>query len=135
MIAPGGISRELLYNPEAEQYVLGAILNDNQVYHRVATLIRPEDFGNALHFRIFAEIGKLIGLKINEVPVFVGDKDGWANLPGKPILDADGRHKIDANSKPIHGALAEWRNQELADGFSHAVVAAVRQPHPNDFVD
>jgi hypothetical protein len=76
--------------------------------------------------RGFATVQLPIGLKIDEVPVFVGDKGGWANLPGKPILDADGRHKIDANSKPVHAALAEWRNHELADGFSHAVVAAVR---------
>jgi hypothetical protein len=87
------------------------------------------------NLRGFATVELPIGLKINEVPVFVGDKGGWANLPGKPILDAAGRHKMDADSKPIHAALAEWRNQELADGFSHAVVAAVRQPRPNDFVD
>jgi hypothetical protein len=83
--------------------------------------------------RGFATVQLPIGLKIDEVPVFVGDKGGWANLPGKPILDADGRHKIDADSKPVHAALAEWRNHELADGFSHAVVAAVRQAHPDDF--
>jgi hypothetical protein len=43
------------YNPEAEQWLLGAILIDNKVYHRVVDLVLCEDFGNSLHQRIRTE--------------------------------------------------------------------------------
>jgi replicative DNA helicase len=48
------------YNPEAEQTLLGALLINNAAYLRVSDFLLPEHFGNALHGRIFAAIGKLI---------------------------------------------------------------------------
>jgi replicative DNA helicase len=48
------------YNPEAEQTLLGALLINNAAYLRVAEFLQPEHFGNAMHGRIFAAIGKLI---------------------------------------------------------------------------
>src|ERR1700746_2006663 len=48
------------YNPEAEQTLLGALLINNAAYLRVSELLQPEHFGNAMHGRIFAAIGKLI---------------------------------------------------------------------------
>lgn len=54
------VPRPQPFNPEAEQRLLGAILVDNQVYHRVAQLLCTDDFGNALHSRVFAALGKLI---------------------------------------------------------------------------
>jgi hypothetical protein len=47
------------YNTEAEQGLLGAILCHNSAFHRVGFLC-PEHFGNAVHGRIFAAIGKLL---------------------------------------------------------------------------
>src|SRR5690349_885291 len=47
-------------NTEAEQALLGAILVNNAAYGRVAEFLAPEHFGNAVHGRIFAAIGKLI---------------------------------------------------------------------------
>jgi replicative DNA helicase len=47
-------------NTEAEQALLGAILVNNTAYGRVAEFLAPEHFGNAVHGRIFAAIGKLI---------------------------------------------------------------------------
>jgi replicative DNA helicase len=49
------------YNTEAEQALLGAILINNSAYLRVSELLQPEHFGNAVHGRIFAAIGKLLG--------------------------------------------------------------------------
>lgn len=49
-----------LYDGDAEQVVLGAILIDNSLYHRVAEILRPVDFGNVLHSRIFETTGQLI---------------------------------------------------------------------------
>src|SRR5215831_8616308 len=48
------------YNPEAEQTLLGALLINNAAYLRVSEYLQPEHFGNAMHGRIFAAIGKLI---------------------------------------------------------------------------
>jgi replicative DNA helicase len=47
-------------NTEAEQALLGAILVNNAAYGRVAEFLASEHFGNAVHGRIFAAIGKLI---------------------------------------------------------------------------
>ena len=66
-------SRPQPYNNEAEQRLLGAILIDNQVYHRVARLLGCNDFGNALHCRIFANVEKLIVDGRNADPVLLKD--------------------------------------------------------------
>lgn len=59
-------------------------------------------------------------------------KGAWAGLPAKPIMDGERRQKIGADGKPRCAPVAEWRNRELAAGFSDAVVAAVSQAHPDD---
>ncbi len=48
------------FNTEAEQALLGAILINNAAYARVSEFLLAEHFGNAVHARIFAAIGKLI---------------------------------------------------------------------------
>jgi replicative DNA helicase len=47
-------------NTEAEQALLGAILINNAAHGRVSEFLLPEHFGNAVHGRIYAAIGKLI---------------------------------------------------------------------------
>src|SRR5438045_1765408 len=47
-------------NVEAEQALLGAILVNNAAHARVAEFLLPDHFGNAVHGRIFAAIGKLL---------------------------------------------------------------------------
>jgi replicative DNA helicase len=47
-------------NTDAEQALLGAILINNTSYFRVSEFLQAEHFGNAVHGRIFAAIGKLI---------------------------------------------------------------------------
>jgi replicative DNA helicase len=48
------------YNTEAEQALLGALLISNAAHGRVSEFLAPEHFGNAVHGRIYAAIGKLI---------------------------------------------------------------------------
>jgi replicative DNA helicase len=48
------------YNPEAEQTLLGALLINNAGFLRVSEFLQAEHFGNAMHGRIFAAIGKLV---------------------------------------------------------------------------
>ncbi len=47
-------------NTEVEQALLGAILINNAAYSRVAEFLAPDHFGNAVHGRIYAAIGKLL---------------------------------------------------------------------------
>jgi AAA domain/DnaB-like helicase N terminal domain len=46
---------------EAEAAVLGAALMDNAVYCRLTAFLKPDHFANAVHGRIYAAIGELIG--------------------------------------------------------------------------
>ena len=48
-------------NIEAEQALLGALLINNAAHPRVSEFLQPEHFGNAVHARIYAAMGKLIG--------------------------------------------------------------------------
>ncbi|HEY1430197.1 MAG TPA: replicative DNA helicase [Stellaceae bacterium] len=47
-------------NTDAEQVVLGALLIDNRIWDRVADLLKPAYFANALHGRILEAIVRLI---------------------------------------------------------------------------
>lgn len=58
--ADEGAYRAPPHNIEAEQAVLGAILLRNEVYDRVAVILREEHFFDPVHGRIFAACGKLI---------------------------------------------------------------------------
>jgi hypothetical protein len=85
--------------------------------------------------RGFATIELPIGLKISDIPVLISHNKAWASLPSKPQLDRDGQHKKDINGKPAYTAMLEWRDRDLADRFSQAVVELVKAVHPNAFDD
>ncbi len=64
---PGGLEarapvgfRTQPHNIDAEQALLGAILVNNEAYHRVADFLRPEHFYEPVHGRIFEAITRLI---------------------------------------------------------------------------
>ncbi len=48
------------HSMEAEQALLGAILYDNEVYHRVSSIVEAKHFYNPVHIRIFDSISQLI---------------------------------------------------------------------------
>ncbi len=48
------------HNYEAEQALLGAIIENNLAYERVSEFLRPEHFADPLHGRIFEAIGRLV---------------------------------------------------------------------------
>jgi replicative DNA helicase len=83
------------YNPEAEQTLLGALLINNAAYLRVSEFLQPEHFGNAMHGRIFAAIGKLIERGQIANPVTL-----------KNLFDQDGA-LIDIGGAQYLGRLAE----------------------------
>ena len=57
--APAGF-RTQPHNIEAEQALLGAILINNEAYHRVSEYLRPEHFYEPVHGRLFAAMVRLI---------------------------------------------------------------------------
>ena len=61
--------REVPYNTEAEQTVLGAILTNNEAYHRVSEILRPEHFYMPIHGTIYEAITNMLekGLTANPV--------------------------------------------------------------------
>lgn len=61
--------REPPHNLEAEQGLLGAILVNNKAYERVSEIVRPEEFADPVHGRIFEACGRLIEDGKNATPV------------------------------------------------------------------
>jgi hypothetical protein len=83
----------------------------------------------------FACVELPIGLRIFDVPIRAGKNGLWTGLPAKPEIDRDGRRKTDINGKPVYAEVLRWRDRELSNRFSQAVVALVRQAHPDDLAD
>jgi hypothetical protein len=81
--------------------------------------------------RGFATVELPIGLRIRDMPVLVGRNGPWASMPAKPQIDKAGQHKRDANGKTAYAAILEWRDRELSDRFSAAVIALIRAAHPD----
>jgi len=58
-----GLGTELDTTPqsqEAEQALIGALLYDNEIYHRVSGIVQAKHFYNPIHIRIFESISSLI---------------------------------------------------------------------------
>jgi hypothetical protein len=79
--------------------------------------------------RGFATLRLGRSLKINDVPVLASNGKLWAALPGKPLVDRDGRAMLDARGKQRFTPILEWSDKAAADRFSQAVVDAVRAEH------
>ena len=78
------------HNVDAEQAVLGAVLFDNETYHRVSDFLRPEHFYEPVHGRIFEAAGLHITRgdvadAITLAPLAEGDP-GLKSLGGKSYL-------------------------------------------------
>lgn len=61
-------------NVDAEQAVLGAIFQNNQAFHRVADILRVEQFFEPLHARIFELIASIINDGRSATPLTVNAK-------------------------------------------------------------
>jgi hypothetical protein len=72
-----------------------------------------------------------IGLMINGIPILIGENGPWTSLPNKRQIGQDGRHKTDVNGKAQYTPVLSWRDRDLSDRFSTAVVELVRQGHPD----
>lgn len=78
--------------------------------------------------RGFAEVELPSGLVISEITVHQKNDSAWAMLPSVPWIE-NGQHKI-ADGKPQYKKIMQWRDRDLSDGFSAALVALVREQFP-----
>ena len=85
---------------------------------------------NTLHG--FAVIEMPSGLVVRDVSIHEKAGKWWASLPSRPVLDSDGRQIRNHSGKAQYAALLGWRDRDLSDRFSAAVVALVRAEHPID---
>ncbi|MEL6314956.1 MAG: DnaB-like helicase N-terminal domain-containing protein, partial [Pseudomonadota bacterium] len=80
----------LPHSIEAEQQLLGAILTNNDIYDKVASLIGPIHFYDPVHARIFEVASARIGKGALASPVtlktFLEDDDGLKELGGPAYL-------------------------------------------------
>ena len=78
------------HNIEAEQQLLGAILTNNEVYDRVAAIIRAEHFYEPVHARIYDIASARIQKNALASPVtlkaFMAEDQGLADLGGPTYL-------------------------------------------------
>lgn len=75
---------------EAEQQLLGAILTNNDIFDRVASIIGPKHFYDPVHARIFETAASRIAKNMLASPVtlktFMEDDEGLKELGGPPYL-------------------------------------------------
>ena len=78
------------HNTEAEQQLLGAILTNNEVYDRVAQIIRGEHFYEPVHERIWAVAEERITANMLASPVtlkaYLAEDEGLKELGGPAYL-------------------------------------------------
>jgi replicative DNA helicase len=89
---PAGVAElEVLpHNIEAEQQLLGAILTNNDVYDRIASVVKPEHFFDPVHQRIYERAAARIQKNALASPVtlkpFFDDDAGLKELGGPSYL-------------------------------------------------
>src|SRR5262249_43855939 len=108
------------YNTEAEQALLGAILINNTAYYRVAEFLQSEHFGNAVHGRIFAAIGKLMGRGQIANPVTL-----------KNLFDQDGALTEIGGAQYLARLAAAAAAIIHAQGYGRAGARPYPRPGPN----
>lgn len=83
-------AHSLPHNIEAEQALLGALLVNNDVYDRVAAVVKADHFFDPVHARIFEIAAERIKKNMLATPVtlkaFFGDDAGLAELGGPAYL-------------------------------------------------
>lgn len=95
-----------LFNPEAEQYLIGAMMTDNLIVDRIADALSADDFGAPLYARIYSLICREVALGRPANPVTLK-----AYLSDDPDFQKAGGT----------GYLAELTAKSYSFGTSHVV--------------
>jgi hypothetical protein len=89
---------------------------------------KPITGAGALLGRAAAELLP-IGLCISDIGVFRKDGRCWAQLPSEPQRDRDGQVVKDGRGKVQYRSALRWRDRELQDQFSRALIEAIERQH------
>ena len=81
----------------------------------------------------FAKVELPSGMIVADVTVLSGERGPWASPPSKPMVGRDGVAMKDANGKLRYSPIIEFTSKEIRDKFSEAVIAAIRESHPEAF--
>jgi hypothetical protein len=65
------------------------------------------------------------GLVLHECALHEKGPERWVSLPAKPVLDADGRQRRDANGKPRYAKVVEIPHKLRRDRFQSEALAAL----------
>jgi len=86
--------------------------------------------------RGFATIELPIGLVIADIVICTSHGRTWASLPSKPMIDSGTGAAIrDDAGKLKYAPILSWRDRDLGDRWSNAVVELVRAAHPGALDD
>lgn len=83
--------------------------------------------------RGFATVKMSNGLIIKDISVLTGRNGPWCSMPAKPVFGTDGKPKIGTNGRPLYTSILEWRDRDLQDKFSAAVIDLILAQYPNAF--
>lgn len=127
-----------LYSTEAEQALLGALFINNRVFENVADILSPEDFGTAVHGRIFGAIGAVVSEGGSATPVTLGKHfdhdDALARIGGATYLGKLAAGAITtANSRYYAQTIADLaRRRDIVlaaqDTIADAALVDVERP-------
>jgi hypothetical protein len=89
----------------------------------------------AMTLRGFATVELPIGLVIEGCSVHVSNGRAWAALPARPMLDSAGAAIRDDRGKIKYAPVLAWRDRNLGDRWSDAVIELVQVHHPGALDD
>jgi RecA-family ATPase len=131
------LMRDVPHNIEAEQALLGTIMVDNGVYHRVAEFLKPEHFADPIHRRLYDAQARMIQVGQPATPITLkthveADPDLLAHGGMKYLvaLLADCRHPIDAEH--LGRIVLEYHHRRKLVEVGSAALITARTPWNED---
>ena len=81
----------------------------------------------------FAKVEQPSGQILNDCTIMAGSDGPWASPPSKPMVGKDGRVITDDRGKTKYSPIIEFTSKDVRSRWSDAVIAALREAHPEAF--
>jgi len=135
-----GVKIEAVRNVEAEAIVIGAMMVDNRWIDKIADLLKPDDFFEELHGRIFAAIVREASQGRSVTPTtlkpYLADDPALLELGGIGYLaQLTGHHGVLIGVETASAQILEMsRRRKLIDGLTQAAILAAQMDVSNEDV-